>query len=68
MAMQFNLTKDWATGDGSEPGGVEKGGWGLGVARDDREFLVDEEARRYAFDCADLDRVQRKLKQRHVQM
>ncbi|EIN06226.1 general APC amino acid permease [Punctularia strigosozonata HHB-11173 SS5] len=69
MAMQFNRMKGGKEqdGTGSDTSSIEKG-WVGGVTRDDREFLVDEEARRYAFDGVDLDRVQRKLKQRHVQM
>ena len=32
------------------------------------DYVVQQTDSRYHFDAADLDRVQRKLKQRHVQM
>lgn len=32
------------------------------------DYVVQDHDNRYHFDAADLDRVQRKLKQRHVQM
>ncbi len=32
------------------------------------DYVVQQTDNRYHFDAADLDRVQRKLKQRHVQM
>ena len=32
------------------------------------DYVVQQTDPRYHFDAADLDRVQRKLKQRHVQM
>ena len=33
-----------------------------------QDYVVQQTDNRYHFDAADLDRVQRKLKQRHVQM
>ena len=47
-------------GEKDQTSSLEKG--------DVRDYVVQQTDQRYHFDAADLDRVQRKLKQRHVQM